>query len=88
MACSQTGQYSEYPKTGLSGFRMAAGPDIFITSLDCFVMNKIFFMTLFFIKRSRLVTIQNPYKKVRFSNGKNKMASDHSKSWPDILSLA
>jgi hypothetical protein len=41
----------------------------FLTSLVHFVMNKIFFMTLFFIKRSRLATIRIPDKKVRFSNG-------------------
>jgi hypothetical protein len=32
-------------------------------------MNKIFFITLFFIKQSRLATIQIQTKKVRFSNG-------------------
>jgi hypothetical protein len=37
-------------------------------SLDHFAMNKIFFMTLFFIKRSKLA-IQNLDKKVRLSNG-------------------
>jgi hypothetical protein len=30
-------------------------PDFFPAKLDCFEMNKIFVMTLFFIKRSRLV---------------------------------
>jgi hypothetical protein len=40
----------------------------FIASLDRFAMNKIFFMTLFFIKRSRLA-IQNPDTNVWFSNG-------------------
>jgi hypothetical protein len=40
----------------------------FIASLDRFVMNKIFFMTLFLIKRSRLAN-RNPDTNVRFSNG-------------------
>jgi hypothetical protein len=35
-------------------------PDqIFYTSLDCFGMNKIFFDSFLFIKRSRLVIIRN-----------------------------
>jgi hypothetical protein len=63
----------------LSGFQMVwrpfcfyhlkAGSDIFLTSLDRFVMNKIFFMTFLFIKRSRLATIRNPDFWVRLSNG-------------------
>ncbi len=53
-------------RTQKSGFRMVAAilflpfenrtGRFFIASLDHFVMNKIFFMTLFFIKRSMLVT--------------------------------
>ncbi len=38
-------------------------------SQDRFVMNKIFFMTLFFIKRFRLATIRNPDFCFRVSNG-------------------
>jgi hypothetical protein len=53
-----------------SGFGMVAPfqirTKVFLTSsLDRFVKNKIFFMTLFFIKRSRL----EKRKKVRFLNG-------------------
>jgi hypothetical protein len=46
------------------------GPDI-SASLDRFVMNKIFFMTLFFffIKQSRLATIRNPDKSIQISSG-------------------
>jgi hypothetical protein len=47
----------------------------FLTSLDRFGIKNILFMTLFFLKRSMLATIRNPDKKVRFSNGKNKMAA-------------
>ncbi len=64
--------YSTPPNTGLSGIRMVifrtqfvsgfqmhskSGPDIFLTSLDRFGIKNILFMTLFFIKRSRLATI-------------------------------
>jgi hypothetical protein len=43
--------------------------EIFLTSsLDRLVMNKIFFMTIFFIKRSRLA-IQKPDFFVQFLNG-------------------
>jgi hypothetical protein len=43
--------------------------EAFLTfSLDRFVMNKIFFMTLFIIKRSRLA-LQKPDFFVRLSNG-------------------
>jgi hypothetical protein len=43
--------------------------DFFLTSsLDRFVMNKIFLMTLFYMKRSRLA-LQKPYFFVRFLNG-------------------
>ena len=51
----------------------------FLARLDRFGMNKIFFMTLFFIKRSRLVSPDFKWSGldifVRFSNGKNKMAA-------------
>jgi hypothetical protein len=38
-----------------SFYHSKAGPDIFPAKLDRFGMNKIFLLTLFFIKRSRLV---------------------------------
>ena len=43
------------------------GPNI-SASLDRFGIKNILFITLFFIKWSRLETIQNPDKKVRFSD--------------------
>jgi hypothetical protein len=43
-----------------------------LTSLDRFGMNKIFFMTLFFIKGSRLATIRNPEFWVRLSNARDR----------------
>jgi hypothetical protein len=61
--------YSRHPKAGPSGFRMVISrtkfgsgiqmafktrSEVFSASLDRFGMNKIFFMTLFFIKMSRL----------------------------------
>ena len=52
----------------------------FSAGLDRFGMNKIFFMTLFFIKRSRLVSPDFKWSGldlfVRISNGKNKMAAN------------
>jgi hypothetical protein len=62
------------PNTGLSGIRMVSfwtqfvsdfrihsksGRNIFLTSLDRFGIKNILFITLFFIKRSRLATIEN-----------------------------
>ncbi len=57
-------------------YHLKAGPDFFLTSLDRFGINKIFFMTLFFIKRSKLVTIRNPdmtsgFRMIRLSNGRD-----------------
>jgi hypothetical protein len=76
--------YSIPPNTGLSGIRMVSfrtqfvsdfrihsksGPDMFLNSLDRFSIKNILFMTLFFIKRSRLATIWKLDWNVRFSNG-------------------
>jgi hypothetical protein len=42
-------------------YHLKTGHSCPVASLDCFGMKKIFFMTLFFIKQSRLVpTIQKP----------------------------
>jgi hypothetical protein len=58
---------------------LKTGPNI-LASLDRFGTKNILFVTLFFLKWSRLATIQNPDKKVRFSNGpdiKSNLKSDH-----------
>ena len=68
-------------------YHSKSGPDIFITSLDCLVMKKIFLWHFSIIKQSTSDHLKSG-QKVRFLNGKNKMAADHSKSGPDILSLA
>jgi hypothetical protein len=47
---------------------LKTGPNI-LASLDRFGIKNNLFMTLFFIKWSRLATILNPDKKVRISNG-------------------
>jgi hypothetical protein len=47
---------------------LKTGPNI-LASLDRFGTKNILFVTLFCITRSRLATIWNPDKKVRFSNG-------------------
>ena len=81
--------YSEHPKAGLSGFQMVISRTLFgsgiqmafesrsenfLASLDRFGMNKIFFMTLFFIKRSRLAPFETLTQKSGFRMVKNKMA--------------
>jgi hypothetical protein len=55
--------YSQHPKSGLSGFQMVIFRTQFVSgfqmvvmtaSLENFIIKIIFFMTIFFIKRSRL----------------------------------
>jgi hypothetical protein len=68
--CWMYSQHLQYPDN--SGYWIANLAcnrkfDIRTTNLECFVMNKIFFMTIFFINRFSLVIIRWPDKYVRIS---------------------
>jgi hypothetical protein len=54
-------------KTKWPPFEIQTG--YFRTSLDCYGIKNILFMTLFFLKQSKLATIRNPDTFVGISNG-------------------